>query len=499
MTQNTDRPVKTRFAPSPTGLLHVGGARTALFSWAFARKNKGTFALRVEDTDLARSTAASTQAILDGMKWLGLDWDEGPVYQAQSADWHRDLAQTLIEQGFAFRCFDADKSAGSADGGAAQRKGADAYRSPWRDHAASPADGEGPFAVRFRAPDSGNVDFVDQIKGLVPMPAQQMDDWVILRSDGSPTYNFACAADDWRMGITHVIRGDDHVANTPKQILVWRALGAQEPLFAHLPMLLDANGKKLSKRNQGEDSKNSFPSDLGAMQAAGLTPEGLVNYLARLGWGHGDDEVFTLDQFVDWFTLDAVNPAPAKVNLTKLHWLNAQHLKSMDDARLWAWGRSRAGEALPAIAPDTWGDVAAILRARGRDTAAVEKDFGILAGFLAESQDLAARAQPLAQDDPLRPAFAAAAIKLVSAPWTAEGLDAALKAAAAEGGSEFGPFAKAFRQRLTDAAVSLPIPAMLMALGQPKAWALAATFAGPGAQATAVSSPVAPSSLKAGF
>jgi glutamyl-tRNA synthetase len=483
----TAKPIKTRFAPSPTGLLHIGGARTALFSWAFARKNGGSFALRVEDTDLARSTDASTQAILDGMRWLGLDWDEGPVYQAQWGDWHRELAQKLIDQGLAFRCFDGQKSADSADG-AAPKKGEKAYRSPWRDRAAGPDAAEGPFAVRFKAPDSGDVTFTDLVKGSIRLPAAQMDDWVILRSDGSPTYNFACAADDWRMGITHVIRGDDHVANTPKQILVWQALGAEPPQFAHLPMLLDASGKKLSKRNQGEAGKNDFPTDLDAMRQAGLTAPGLVNYLARLGWAHGDDEVFTLEQFTQWFDLSGVNPAPAKVNLAKLHWVNAQHLKAMDDADLWAWAKERAGDALPASAPATWPDVAAALRARGRDTQAMERDVATLAGFWTENEgraliDRLSGAANAAADPSIQPAFALAAQAAASAPWTPDGLDAAVKGAAESAGVEFGPFARALREKLTGASVSLPIPAMLLALGREKACAALTALAAGGAAA----------------
>ncbi len=313
--------VRTRFAPSPTGYLHIGGARTALYSWAYARKHGGRFILRIEDTDLERSTQASVQAILDGMTWLGLAWDEGPYYQMQRLDRYREVAEQLIRAGHAYYCY-ASKEELEAMREAQRARGEkpryDGRWRPERAHGKTPPPGVKPV-VRFRNPDEGEVAFEDLVKGPIVVSNSELDDLVILRSDGVPTYNFGVVVDDLDMGITHVIRGDDHVANTPRQINILRALGAPLPQYAHVPMILGADGERLSKRH-GAVSVLQYRDE-------GYLPEALLNYLARLGWSHGDDEFFTLEQFVEWFDLRHISRSPARFDPEKLRWLNAEHLR----------------------------------------------------------------------------------------------------------------------------------------------------------------------------
>lgn len=317
--------VRTRFAPSPTGYLHIGGARTALFSWAFARKHKGVFVLRIEDTDLERSTPESVQAILDGMAWLGLDYDEGPFYQMQRMARYKEVIQQLLDEGKAYYCYaskeelDAMRTEQEAAGLKPR------YDRRWRDSRATPPAGVAP-AVRFKTPLDGVVVIDDLVKGRVTVHNSELDDLVIARSDGTPTYNFSVVVDDWDMSITHVIRGDDHLNNTPRQINLLKALGAPLPQYAHVPMILGEDGERLSKRH-GAVSVMQYPED-------GYLPEALLNYLARLGWAHGDEEVFDRDQFVEWFDLSAVSKSPAKFNPEKLSWINQQYLKKADDRRL---------------------------------------------------------------------------------------------------------------------------------------------------------------------
>ena len=294
--------IRTRFAPSPTGYLHIGGARTALFSWAFARRHKGKFILRIEDTDLDRSTPESVQAILDGMKWLGLDYDEGPFYQMQRMDRYREVIQKLLEQGKAYYCYaskeeleqmrEAQRAAGLKP----------RYDGRWRDSQATPPTGVQPV-VRFKTPLDGEVVFDDLVKGCISVQNSELDDLVIMRGDGTPTYNFGVVVDDWDMAITHVIRGDDHVNNTPRQINILKALGAPLPQYAHVPMILGTDGERLSKRH-GAVSVMQYRED-------GYLPEALLNYLARLGWAHGDEEVFSTQQFVEWFDVKNVSRSPA--------------------------------------------------------------------------------------------------------------------------------------------------------------------------------------------
>jgi glutamyl-tRNA synthetase len=321
--------VRTRFAPSPTGYLHLGGARTALYSWAFARHFGGTFILRIEDTDLERSTPEAVQAIIDGMKWLGLDHDEGPFYQMQRMDRYREVVAQMLEAGTAYLCYcsPAEVEAMRERMRAAGDK--PRYDGTWRPEPGKtlpPVPAERKPVVRFKNPEGGEVSWDDVVKGTITIGNKELDDLVIARQDGTPTYNFCVAVDDWDMQITHVLRGDDHVNNTPRQINILRAIGAPLPLYGHLPMILGADGEKLSKRH-GAVSVMDYP-------AQGYLPEAMLNYLARLGWSHGDDEVFSMQQFCEWFNLDHLTRSAAQFNPEKLAWLNNHYIKLADNERL---------------------------------------------------------------------------------------------------------------------------------------------------------------------
>ena len=307
--------IKTRFAPSPTGVLHVGGARTALFCWLFSRKMQGRFVLRIEDTDRERSTPESIQAILEGMDWLGLDFDEGPFYQSRRFDRYREVVEQLLGQGHAYYC---DCSKERLDALREQQMAAKQkprYDGHCRERGLAPADGS---AVRFKNPRQGKVRFHDHVKGDIQVDNAELDDLIIARSDGSPTYNLSVVVDDMDMGITHVLRGDDHVNNTPRQINILQALGSPVPEYAHVPMILGDDGKRLSKRHGA----------VGVMEyrQAGYLPEAMLNYLVRLGWSHGDQEVFDLQEMIEHFELNAINRSASSFNTGKLDWLNQQYL-----------------------------------------------------------------------------------------------------------------------------------------------------------------------------
>ena len=314
----------TRFAPSPTGYLHVGGARTALYSWLYAKKRGGKFILRIEDTDLERSNQASVDAILEGMQWLGLAHDEGPYYQTQRFDLYKEVVGQLLAAGKAYKCFctveevDAMREAQMAAGEKPK------YNGMWRDRTDHPADK--PFVIRFKNPQHGVVVIDDMIKGRIEIANSELDDLIIARSDGTPTYNLTVVVDDWKMGITHVIRGDDHVNNTPRQMNILAALGADIPKYAHVPMILGDDGKRLSKRHGA----------VGVMQYRdnGFLPEALINYLVRLGWSHGDQEIFSKDELIELFDLADCNRAPSAFNTEKLLWLNQHYIKTLPPARV---------------------------------------------------------------------------------------------------------------------------------------------------------------------
>ena len=321
--------VRTRFAPSPTGYLHLGGARTALFAWAYARRFGGTFILRIEDTDLERSTPEAVQAIIDGMQWLGLNHDEGPFYQMKRMDRYREVIAQMLQAGTAYHCYCTPEEVEAMRERQRAAGEKPRYDGTWRPEPGKtlPAipDGIKPV-VRFRNPVDGDVSWDDAVKGTITISNRELDDLVIARPDGTPTYNFCVVVDDWDMKITHVIRGDDHVNNTPRQINILKALGGTLPIYGHVPMILGADGEKLSKRH-GAVSVMEYP-------AQGYLPEAMLNYLARLGWSHGDDEIFSMEQFCQWFDLDHLTKSPAQFNPEKLAWLNNHYIKQADNARL---------------------------------------------------------------------------------------------------------------------------------------------------------------------
>lgn len=323
--------VKTRFAPSPTGYLHIGGVRTALYSWAFAKHHGGEFLLRIEDTDLERSTKESVEIILKGMDWVGLHADNADniVYQTQNFPRYKELIKQLVEQGHAYPCY-CSKEELAEMREKAEREGTATYDRRWRPEAGKtlpeiPAGVEP--VIRFKNPLDGVTVWNDLVKGEISIPNSALDDLIIARADGTPTYNFCVVVDDFDMGITHVIRGDDHVNNTPKQINIFKALGAKIPEYAHLPMILNEQGKKISKRS-GDTVAITEYEDMG------ILPEALLNYLARLGWAHGDDEFFNMNQFVEWFELNAVSASPSRMDSKKLLWINAEHIKATDNEKL---------------------------------------------------------------------------------------------------------------------------------------------------------------------
>ena len=326
--------VRTRFAPSPTGFLHIGGARTALFSWAFAKKHGGQFILRIEDTDVARSTPEAVQAILDGMHWLGLDYDAGPFYQMQRMDRYKQVIQTMLQAGSAYYCYSSKDELDALREQQMANKQKPRYDGKWRPEVGKvlpPTPLDISPTIRFKNPQDGVVAWDDLVKGRIEIANAELDDLIIARADGTPTYNFCVVVDDSDMGITQVIRGDDHVNNTPRQINMLMALATIDaaikvPQYAHLSMILGSDGQKLSKRH-GAVSVMQYDED-------GYLPEAVLNYLARLGWSHGDDEVFSQQQFAEWFDLDHITPSAAQFNTEKLNWLNAHYIKQADNAYL---------------------------------------------------------------------------------------------------------------------------------------------------------------------
>ena len=321
--------VRTRFAPSPTGFLHLGGARTALYSWAYARHFGGQFILRIEDTDVERSTPEAVQAIIDGMAWLGLEHDEGPFYQMRHMDRYRDVIQQMLAEGTAYYCYASQEELEAMR--ERQRASGEKWRydGTWRPETGKslpPIPAGRQPVVRFKNPLTGDVTWHDLVKGPITISNEELDDLIIARSDGTPTYNFCVVVDDWDMRITHVIRGDDHVNNTPRQINILKALAAPIPEYAHLPMILGADGEKLSKRH-GAVSVTDYPEQ-------GYLPEAVLNYLARLGWSHGDDEIFSMEQFCQWFDTDHLSKSAAQFNMEKMAWLNNHYIRQADEARL---------------------------------------------------------------------------------------------------------------------------------------------------------------------
>lgn len=313
--------VRTRFAPSPTGSLHIGGARTALFCYLFAQHNKGTFILRIEDTDLERSTQESVQGILDSMKWLALSYQEGPYYQTQRFDRYKEVLTDLSNKGHAYRCYCSKERLDSLREKQMENKEKPRYDGHCRENN-NPPTPDAPYVWRFKTPATGSITFEDLVRGSIEVQNEELDDLVLARQDGTPTYNFAVVVDDSDMKVTHVIRGDDHINNTPRQIAIFNAIGATIPAFAHVAMILGSDGKRLSKRH-GAMSVMEY-------EALGVLPEALLNYLVRLGWSHGDQEIFSLEEMISLFDIADVNRAPASFDYDKLLWINQQYLKSSE-------------------------------------------------------------------------------------------------------------------------------------------------------------------------
>ncbi|GAA4348867.1 glutamate--tRNA ligase [Variovorax defluvii] len=409
--------VRTRIAPSPTGFLHLGTARTALYSWAYARHHGGQFVLRIEDTDVARSTQESVEQILASMHWLGLDYDEGPVYQMQRLDRYREVVEQMLAAGTAYRCYCTPAELEEMKEAQRARGEKALYDGRWRPMPGKvlPPVPEGVQPViRFCNPPDGDVTWDDLVKGSITINNREIDDLIIVRTDGVPTYNFAVVVDDWDMGITHVFRGDEHINNTPWQINIFRALGAPLPQFGHVPVILGEDGQKLSKR-RGAVSVTAY-------EEAGYLPEAMLNYLARLGWSHGDDELFTREQMVSWFDGSHLSKSPAQWDAAKLAWVNAQYVKAKPDAELAPLVAAQLAKR-GITADDRLDAICALFKDRCETTVALA-DWA--AAFYADVQASDAdRAQHLT--DAVRPAIATLADKLATAAWDKASIAAAIK------------------------------------------------------------------------
>ncbi len=449
--------VRTRFAPSPTGFLHLGGARTALFAWAYARRHGGDFILRIEDTDVARSTPEAVQAILDAMAWLGLDCDEGPFYQMQRMDRYRAVLSDMLERGLAYRCYMAPAELELLRAAQMARGEKPRYDGRWRPEnvaGKSPPVGVAPV-IRFRNPLAGSVVWDDRVKGRIEIANAELDDLVLARPDGTPTYNFCVVVDDLDMRITHVVRGDDHVNNTPRQINIIRALGAQPPIYAHVPTVLGEDGQKLSKRH-GAISVMQYDE-------LGYLPDTMVNFLARLGWAHGDDEVFTRDQFVAWFDLDAISAAPSRFNADKLKWLNQEHLKRLPEADL---GRRLEPYLARAGLDPAGGPAPRVVGTLVRDRVATLAEMAAAAHYFYVAPQLSPEQLAEHVNALSRPALAELAAEFETAAWTKEALGAAMKAAAARHGIKPGQVMMALRVLVCGTRETPAIDAVLAVLGR---------------------------------
>ncbi len=450
--------VRTRFAPSPTGFLHIGGARTALFSWAYARRHGGSFILRIEDTDVARSTPEAVQAIIDGMQWLGLSHDEGPFYQMQRMERYRQVIGEMLAAGTAYHCYTSKEELDALRAEQEARKEKPRYDGRWRPEAGKilppPPPGVAPV-VRFRNPTDGVVAWDDQVKGRIEFANSELDDFIIARGDGTPTYNFCVVVDDRDMNITHVIRGDDHVNNTPRQINLLQALGAPVPQYAHLSMILGDDGQKLSKRH-GAVSVMQYDED-------GYLPEAVLNYLARLGWSHGDEEVFSMEQFVQWFDLDHITASAAQFNTEKLNWLNAHYLKLAAPQRLAAEATRRLARQGVAVAggPDV-AQVAMLYRDRVGNLN--ELADALHPYFLAPRPGAEMAAQHLT--DAALKGLGALRERLAACDWQAAELGLAVKQTAAECGLKMPQLAIPLRVALLGMPQSPSIDAVLEVLGR---------------------------------
>ncbi len=451
-------PVITRFAPSPTGYLHIGGARTALFNWLYARGRGGKFLLRIEDTDRARHTEAAVEAILDGLAWLGIDWDEDPVSQFSRRDRHVEIAYQLLDSDGAYRCYltpeelDAARDKAKADG--------IRFESPWREADPASAPKDAAFAVRFKAPRDGATKIVDAVQGNVSFPNNALDDLIILRSNGEPTYNLAVVVDDHDMAITHIIRGDDHLNNAARQQQIYEALGWAAPIFAHVPLIHGPDGAKLSKRHGALGVE--------AYRDMGYLADGLSNYLLRLGWAHGNDEIIPRDKALEWFDLSGVNKAPARLDLDKLNHINAYYISALEDDVFLEKAKpflENPGIDLDADQLQRFERAASFLKSR----CSTLNDISAAAEFLFLTRPLVVEgkaAKPLKKDGALDMLREAASVLDDDVLWSApEALENRLQALAEEKQVGFGAIGAPLRAALTGGRPSPSIGEVLYSLG----------------------------------
>ena len=495
--------VVTRFAPSPTGYLHIGGARTALFNWLYAKHTGGKFLLRIEDTDRARSTEGAIAAILDGLKWLGLDWEGEPIYQFARAKRHAEVAHEMIERGLAFRCYvtqqeletrreeaeaarkafaEAKKKQAPAEEIARlQAETARVFRSPYRECDAPPSP-DAPFVVRLRAPAEGETSILDQVQGSVTWANKDLDDMVLLRSDGTPTYMLAVVVDDHDMGITHIIRGDDHLTNAARQTQLYRAMGWDVPSFAHIPLIHGPDGAKLSKRHGALGVE--------AYRAMGYLPDAMRNYLARLGWSHGDDEIFSTAEAVEWFDLNAIGRSPSRFDFAKLENLNGIYIRNTADAELVRQIEAIAPEIEAAkefsgsITKAGWGKLKkAMPGLKERAKTLVELLVSARYLFVKRPLDIDEKAAKHLEGDALKHLAALHARFSALEEWEPAALEAATRAYAEEAGVKLGGAAQPLRAALTGRTTSPPIFDVLHVLGRKESLARVADCAGIGKRA----------------
>ncbi|UVO52161.1 glutamate--tRNA ligase [Sphingomonas sp. SUN019] len=460
-----DRNVVTRFAPSPTGFLHLGGARTALFNLLFARAHGGKFLLRIEDTDRARSTQPAIDAILSGMTWLGLDWDGDAVFQATRAERHAEVAHQMLNSGHAYRCYLTPDELAAMRAAAEAAKKPLRIRSPWRDRTDWPDDK--PYVVRLKAPTEGATTIPDLVQGDVTVQNVEIDDLVLLRSDGTPVYMLAVVVDDHDMGVTHVIRGDDHLNNAFRQLPIYRAMGWPEPAYAHIPLIHGSDGAKLSKRH-GAVGIEAYRDELG------ILPEAMGNYLLRLGWGHGDDEIIDRDQAVEWFDLAGVGKSPSRFDLKKLENLNGHYIRAADDARLTGLVAEKFGFE-DAARRDLLTQAMPSLKARAANLNELAAGSAFL--FATRPLQIDEAAAPLLQDG------ASALLTRLHAAldavhnWDTETLEDAVRRVAEDAGVKLGQVAQPLRVALTGRKTSPGIFDVLVLLGRDESLARIADHA----------------------
>lgn len=441
--------VRTRFAPSPTGYLHIGSVRTALYSWLYARKNKGQFILRIEDTDLERSTQESVQAILDGMQWLGLDYDEGPYYQTQHFDRYKQVLQQLLKEKKAYRCYCSKERLEQLRAEQTEKKLKPRYDGHCRDLTEEYPNQ--PSVIRFKNPLQGEVVVEDQAHGRVVFKNSELDDLIIARTDGTPTYNFTVVVDDWDMKVTHVIRGDDHLNNTPRQINMLLALEAQPPIYAHVPMILGKDGKRLSKRH-GAVSVLQYRDE-------GYLPESMLNYLVRLGWSHGDQEIFSKQEMIDLFDITELNKSPGAFNPEKLLWLNQHYLKTSDPeyiAKHLAWYMERAGVDITKGPKLT--DIVLALRERAKTLVEMVEKSRFFYEEITLTETLPAEIMPILKE--LKNKFEKLSV------WEESSIHQTIGETAENSGLKLGNLAQPLRIAVTGGTVSPPIDITLRLLGK---------------------------------